>query len=226
VIKKILVLCVGLACGAGASQGPEFTQQYLQRLGGWVDSYQDRVARLDTRAKQFDMTREQYIAALEASADPKVRKEAANIATWPIYLERYTGMQKMLQDDPSWMQPVRLMQNYNDPAFSPIIQATLAEYQPGAPITTEGAVFGGVGFVGGWILTVIATSLLGAPMNMIRRRQKTSDLPNLVAHKLDNPARTDMAPETDEAAEIDEVPETGEPAENNEAPETGETRET
>ena len=83
-IKKIIILCVGLACAAGASQSPEFTQQYLQRLGGWVDSYKDRVARLDLRAGQFDMTRPQYIAALAASAEPKVRNEAANIATRPL----------------------------------------------------------------------------------------------------------------------------------------------
>jgi hypothetical protein len=180
--------------GAGASQGPEFTQQYLQRLGGWVDSYQDRVARLDSRAKQFDMTREQYLAALRASADPKVRKEAANIATWPIYLKRYTEMQRMLQDGPSWMQPVTLLQNYNDPASKPIIRATLADYKPGAQITAEGAAFGGAGFIGGWLLTAIVLAVLGAPVNMIRRRrEKPKEMPNLVVHRIDEAAKTDQA---------------------------------
>ena len=51
-LKRILLLCVALAGAAGGSQAPEFTQQYLQRLGGWVDSYQDRVTRLDARAKE------------------------------------------------------------------------------------------------------------------------------------------------------------------------------
>ena len=201
-IKKLLVLCVGLVCGAGASQGPEFTQQYLQRLGGWVDSYQDMVSRLDLRAKQFDLTREQYIAALLASTDPKVRKEAANIETWPVYLKKYTEMQKMLQNGASWMQPFTLLQNYNDPAFSPIIQATLAEYKPGAPITSEGAAFGGAGFIGGWLLTAIAAAMLGAPINMIRRRrEKPKNLPNLVMHRINEPTLTEETQETGETRE-------------------------
>jgi len=193
-LKRVLIICVGVVCGVGASQGPEFTQQYLQRLGGWVDSYQDRVARLDSRAKQFDMTRDQYLDALRASADPKVRKEAANIATWPVYLKRYTENQQMLQDGPSWMRPVRLVQNFRDPAFSPIIQEALADYKLGAPITAEGATFGGAGFVGGWVLTVIVLALLGAPVKMVRRRrEKPKELPNLVMHRIDEPAKTDQA---------------------------------
>jgi hypothetical protein len=205
-IKRVLIICVGLVCGAGASQGPEFTQQYLQRLGGWVDSYQDRVTRLDARAAQFDMSREQYLAALQASADPKVRKEAANIATWPVYLKRYTEMQQILQKGPTWMQPVRLLQNYNDPAFTPIVQATLADYKMGAQLTTEGAVFGGAGFVGGWLLTVIAMALLGAPINMIRRRrEKPKKLPNLVMHRIDEPTLTGETQVTEETGETRET---------------------
>ena len=193
-IKRALVLCVGLVCGAGASQAPEFTQQYLQRLGGWVDSYQDRVARLDLRARQFDMTREQYIAALQASEDPKVRKEAANIATWPVYLKEYTEMQQMLQSGPSWMQPVRLLQSYYDPAFAPIVQATMAEFKAAAPITAAGAVFGAGGFVVGWLLTAISGALFRVPFNMIRRRREgQKNLPNLVAHRLNEPAGGDQA---------------------------------
>ncbi len=193
-IKRVLVLCVGVVCAAGASQAPEFTQQYLQRLGGWVDSYKDRVARLDLRAAQFEMKREQYIAALRASEDPKVREEAANIATWPVYLERYSEMQRILQNSPAWMQPIRLMQNYGDPAFAPIVRSTFDEYKAGAPITAEGAAFGGAGFVAGWILTVIGTALVRAPINMIRRRREPAKkLPNLVAHRLDEPAETDQA---------------------------------
>lgn len=205
-IKKVLVLCVGLACGAGASQAPEFTQQYLQRLGGWVDSYQDMVTRLDARAAQFDMTREQYIAALQSSTDPKVRREAANIASWPVYLKKYTEMQQILQNGPSWMQPFRLLQNYNDPAFAPIVQATMKEYRMGSQFTGEGAAFAGAGFVVGWLLTGMATSLLGAPIRIIRRRrEKPKNLPNLVMHRINEPAAPSIPAVAEEAGEIDEV---------------------
>jgi len=205
-IKKVLVLCVGLACGAGASQAPEFTQQYLQRLGGWVDSYQDMVTRLDARAAQFDMTREQYIAALQSSTDPKVRREAANIASWPVYLKKYTEMQQILQNGPSWMQPFRLLQNYNDPAFAPIVQATMKEYRMGSQFTGEGAAFAGAGFVVGWLLTGMATSLLGAPIRIIRRRrEKPKNLPNLVMHRINEPLAPSIPAAAEDAGKTDEV---------------------
>lgn len=205
-IKKVLVLCVGLACGAGASQAPEFTQQYLQRLGGWVDSYQDMVTRLDARAAQFDMTREQYIAALQASTDPKVRSEAANIASWPVYLKKFTEMQQILQNGPSWTHPFRVLEHYNDPAFSPIIKETLADYKMGAQFTGEGAAFGGAGFVVGWLLTGMATSLLGAPIRIIRRRrEKPKNLPNLVMHRINEPPAPSIPTAAEDAGETDEV---------------------
>lgn len=209
-IKKIIILCVGLTCAAGAAQAPEFTQQYLQKLGGWVDSYNDRVARLDLRAGQFDMTRPQYIAALEASADPKVRNEAANIATWPVYLERFSEMQNLLRTSSSWMKPFRLLQNYFDPTFSPIVKATFAEYKAAAPINGEGVAFGGAGFIVGWILTGIGGALLRAPMKMIRRREGPKDTPHLVTHRLDElkktePSLSTVLAETDKHMEADEL---------------------
>lgn len=193
-IRRVLILLVGLGFGAGASQGPEFTQQYLQRLGGWVDSYKDRVARLDSRAKQFDMTRDEYIQALKSSADPKVRQEASNIATWPLYLDKYSEMQQILQNGPAWMRPIRLVQNYTDPAFAPIVQATLDEYEPGTQLSGEGIAFGAGGFVLGWIATGIALSLAGMPFRMARRvRNRPRKLPDLVAHRLDEQPTTKEA---------------------------------
>ncbi len=166
-LRRIIIICAGIVCGAGASQAPEFTQQYLQRLGGWVDSYNDRVARLDERAAQFKMTREDYLAALQASDDPKVRKEADNIATWPVYQKRFAEMQARLKGATPWMRPVILARSYGDQAFGPIIQATWADYVPATPVTPEGAAYGGIGFVAGWAMV----GLLGVPVRMIRRRR-------------------------------------------------------
>jgi len=205
-IKKVIIVCFGLACAAIASQAPEFTQQYLQRLGGWVDSYKDRVARLDLRAAQFKMTRTEYLEALQASADPKVRQEAANIATWPIYLKQYTEMQVSLQTGAALMQPIKLLQNYFDPAFKPIVQATFAEYKAAAPITGEGAIFGGIGFIVGWILTGFGGALLRAPLEIIRRRRAArKNLPKFVNHKLDEPTLSANIPETGDPEEPTET---------------------
>lgn len=168
-IRKLLILCIGLACAAGASQAPSFSQQYLQRLGGWVDSYEDRVAKLDQRARQFDMTRKQYIDALAASADPKVREEAKNIASWPVYLAQFSEMENMLTNGPAWMRPVRVIQSYLDPAFKPIVAATWKAYKPATQFTPDGAIYGGIGFVIGWILTGIGLNLAATPFRMLKK---------------------------------------------------------
>lgn len=197
-LKRVFVLVIALGGAAGGAQAPEFTQQYLQRLGGWVDSYQDRVARLDARAEQFDMTREQYVAALQASADPKVRSEAANIASWPVYLKRYTEMQQFLQNGPVWMQPVRLFQGYRDPAFLPIIKATWKDYKFGTPLTGTGAAFAGAGFVMGWLATGIGLAIAMTPVNIVRRRRGSSkNLPKLVTHRIDPLQGADTPQETE-----------------------------
>lgn len=162
-MKRILVLIVGLTCGAAASQAPEFTQQYLQRLGGWRDSYADLVAKLDSRAAEFGLSRNEYIAALRRSDDPKVLKEAENIARWPIYEEELREAYKAIDQASPMMRAIRMLEHFN----RPVAEAAWDGFRPAVPATTEGAAYGGVGFVAGWLLV----GLLGVPVQMVRRRR-------------------------------------------------------
>lgn len=162
-MKRILVLIVGLACAAAASQAPEFTQQYLQRLGGWRDSYADLVAKLDARAAEFGLSRSEYIAALRRSEDPKVLKEAENIAHWPVYEEELREAYRAIDEAPPMMRAIRMVQHFNHP----VAVAAWDGFRPAVPATTEGAAYGGAGFVAGWMLV----GLLGIPVQILRRRR-------------------------------------------------------
>lgn len=161
-MKRILVILVGLACGATASQAPEFTQQYLQRLGGWRDSYADLVAKLDARAAEFGLSRDQYIAALRRSDDPKVLKEAENIARWPVYERELHEAYRAIDEAPPLLRAVRMVQHFNPP----VAEAAWDGFRPAVPATTEGLAYGGAGFVVGWLVV----GLLGVPVRMARRR--------------------------------------------------------
>lgn len=160
-MKRILVLVVGLACGGTASQAPEFTQQYLQRLGGWRDSYVDLVARLDSRAAEFGLSRDQYIAALRRSEDPKVLREAEEIARWPAYERELSKAYAAINDAPPLMRAIRMLEHFN----RPVAEAAWDGFRPAMQLTTEGLAYGGAGFLMGWILT----GLLGVPAQMVRR---------------------------------------------------------
>lgn len=163
-MKRILVILVGLACAAGASQAPEFTQQYLQRLGGWRDSYADLVAKLDARAAGFGMSRSEYIEALRRSDDPKVLKEAENIALWPVYEAELKEAYKAIDEAPPLLRAVRMVQHFK----RPVAEATWDGFRPAVPATTESAAYGGAGFVAGWLLV----GILGVPARALRRRRE------------------------------------------------------
>ena len=57
-------LCVSLGCGAAFSQFPEFSQQYIQRLGGAVDELAIVVRDFDASAKAEGLSRDQALEQL------------------------------------------------------------------------------------------------------------------------------------------------------------------
>ena len=178
-IKRIFIIVFGIACGAVTTQAPEFMQQYTQRLGGWLDSYTKLVADLDARATQYDMSREDYIAALRTSPDPKVVAEANNIAQWPVFQKQLEDAHTAITEAPSWKKGLVFVQNMQ----RPLLEATYGIYKPGIPATGEGAAYGGAGFGAGAILAGILMlllkqlrRLLALPLAMVKRRREPKKL--------------------------------------------------
>ena len=60
-IIRALTLVGSLIAGAGASQFPEFSQQYAQRLGGAVGALSEVVADFDASAVAEGLTRPQAL---------------------------------------------------------------------------------------------------------------------------------------------------------------------
>ena len=176
-IKKVLIILfcsARIACAAVTTQAPEFMQQYTQRLGGWLDSYTKLIADLDARATQYNMSREDYIAALRTSPDPKVVAEANNIAQYPVFQKRLEEAHTALTEAPSWKKGLVFVQNMQ----TPLLEAVYGDYKPAVPTTVEGAAYGGAGFGVGAILVSILMlllkqlrRLLALPAAMIRRRR-------------------------------------------------------
>ena len=66
-IFRRFALAVGLVFAALASQLPEYTQQYRQRLGGAIDELNATVETFDGQAAAQSLSRDQAIARLESA---------------------------------------------------------------------------------------------------------------------------------------------------------------
>jgi hypothetical protein len=164
-MRKILVILMGLACGAVTAQGPEFIQQYTQRLGGWRDAYALQLRDLDKRAADFGLPRDDYIVALQNSDDAKARNEGDHLARLPGYYESLNAAYESLTEAGPVGRGFAFMEHYNNR----LAKQVWASYKPALPANTEGAIYGGAGFVAG----ALSLFLVSLPFRLIRHARGT-----------------------------------------------------
>jgi len=162
-IRRALIIAVGLVVGAGATQGPEFIQQYTQRLGGWRDAYARMLGDLDKRAAEAGLGRDAYVAALRRSEDRNAVREGDYLALLPGYLATLQTAYKELDTAPPWSRAAVFVKHFN----YDLTKEVLLVYKPAVPTTVEGAAYGGVGFLIGWL----AVSLAGLPYRIWQERR-------------------------------------------------------
>ncbi|UCH75735.1 MAG: DUF2937 family protein [Rhodospirillales bacterium] len=167
-LSRLVIIAVGLAIGAGAAQGPEFIQQYTQRLGGWRDAYAQQLADLDARAAEAGMKRDEYVAALRGSEDPNAVREGDYLVLLPGYKAALDRAYEDLVGATAWSRPLAFVGHYN----SELASRVLRDFKPAIPTTLEGAAYGGTGFLVGWF----AIALIGVPYRIWRRRREAAAL--------------------------------------------------
>ncbi|MCJ2076730.1 DUF2937 family protein [Methylobacterium sp. E-016] len=166
-VFRTLGLALGLLGGGLAAQGPEFAQQYAQRLGGALDELKREIATLDSDAKATGNTRDGAVDRLRTNPDTLIarRGEAARYD-----IERLARLSAQQQALASAMSPLgRLAAVIRDPDV-PLARATYQNYEPALPTTTDGVVAGLLGFLaawGGWRV------LSDVGRRVVRRRPQT-----------------------------------------------------
>ncbi|MFZ5497360.1 MAG: DUF2937 family protein [Verrucomicrobiota bacterium] len=129
-----------ILCVVGAvlfSQGPEFMQQYLQRLGGHLAEARRQLAAFQNTADQAGLTLDRFIRQTAGNADPAVAK-LGGVMTDAV--DRVTALQTAhdaLLHAALWERPLVFLRHF-DPG---IARATGAVYQPAVPTTAEGLVY-------------------------------------------------------------------------------------
>jgi hypothetical protein len=164
-ILRSMALAGGLAGAATTAQFPEFSQQYMQRLGGAVDALGEVVADFDASAAASDLSREAALAQLQGTDFLERRR-----ADMTRSINRYTQLRTdlaLLEGQGPFMRAYHASR-FTDPE---IARAAWAAFQPAVPIGFAGLSFAGVGFVVG----VLAISLLAGMLRMPFRRRRAAD---------------------------------------------------
>src|SRR5271154_1459392 len=73
-------LAVAVLAGLIGSQGPEFAQQYRQRLGGALEELNRIIAEFDAEAQGQNVTPAEGLSRLEDNADPLARQRGEDMA--------------------------------------------------------------------------------------------------------------------------------------------------
>lgn len=160
-MRGLLALFSGLAGAVALSQFPEFSQQYLQRLGGQAEALGTVVAEFDASAEKAGLTRAGALAELEGSAflaahqgDMRALIARAEHAQADYTLLRAAGP----------IERLLLPHRFRDPET---LAATWEDFRPAVPVTPTGFTAAGIGFGAGWAGFM---ALSGAVLRPFRRK--------------------------------------------------------
>ncbi|MGP6085816.1 DUF2937 family protein [Antarctobacter jejuensis] len=161
---RLLTLAGGLTGAVGLSQFPEFSQQYLQRLGGAVDELERQVTRYEGDAAQQGMPLDAYLVAL-ANEGEMAETQAGNMAADIARYERLSEALSTLEGAGPFMR-ARLA--FDAAPDRDVARRAMEVFKPAVPATFEGAVFAGTGFVAGWAVLALGFAILRRSWRMLR----------------------------------------------------------
>lgn len=133
-------------CVVGAvllSQGPEFMQQYLQRLGGHLNEARRQLAIFEQTAQQADLSLAQFISQTAANIDPAVAKLGGVMTGAVDRVAKLQAAHDAFMRAELWQRPLVFLRHLD----GEIARATAAVYQPAVPTTVEGLVYASAGMI-------------------------------------------------------------------------------
>lgn len=164
-MRRVLSLLAGLGLGIALSQFPEFSKQYEQRLGGAVDELRTISDNFDAAAARAGLDRNQALATFSASNSPFLASQGSDTAATLVRYDRLKAYLATLENAGFVSRLVDFAQYY-DPEIG---ARTLSVYKPAIPVTADGFIYAGAGFVSGYAMILALLALLGRPFRRNRR---------------------------------------------------------
>jgi len=168
-VVRITAFGLGLLGGVAASQGPEYSQQYRQRLGGAIDELQRVIARFEADAQANGETQGTAIARLRANPDELVNRQGTAMQGNVERLERLRSHQEaMMQAGPFACIALMLRDGDQD-----VMEAVYRDFEPAMPVTEEGILSAAAGFVAVWGGILLLAGFLRSLFRRPRRAAPT-----------------------------------------------------
>jgi len=164
-MRRLIAGVGGVALAATLSQFPEYAQQYTQRLGGAVDELRVITEDFDRAAVAGGMDRQGALDRFSLSQDDFLAGRGTSMA---LTFVRYEELSQTLARIEG-AGPVERLQSLPAYLDSDVGRRTLENYRPAMPITMEGVLYAGAGFILGYLLFSGIVRFCALPFR--RRRQ-------------------------------------------------------
>jgi len=156
-ILRSLTVAAGLTGAAGLSQFPEFSQQYLQRLGGAVDELTEVVTAFDADARSAGLSRQDALDDLNSGGAFAQSRSASMQATFARHARLSADLVALQGAGP--FTRLKLLGHLDD---SVIARRAWGVYKPAVPVTFEGVAFAIAGFaLSAFLLWALARTVAG-----------------------------------------------------------------
>jgi len=167
-LVRALAFVAGLGGAAGVSQFPEYSQQYMQRLGGAVDELLRFMDDFHKDAVSLDLSRDAALVDLAQGGQMGAARADSMVRT----IDRHARLSSDLADMQNLgpFSLARYATRFTDPELAGRVWEN---YKPAMPVTFEGIIFAVIGFLGGLALLSGLIYLLRLPFALFRR---TSEL--------------------------------------------------
>ena len=162
-IPRIIAMFLGGIGAVGASQAPEFMQQYAQRLGGALDELAAIVRSFDQDAAREGLDRRAGLQRMESSPDTFVARRGRSYGETIRRYERLEAQRAALESPNGFSRMAALVGDLD----RDIARRAMENYRPAVPVTAEGIAFALLGFLAGVFGGGLAASLVALPF---RRR--------------------------------------------------------
>lgn len=169
-MRRWIAAIGGVALATAFSQFPEYAQQYTQRLGGAVDELRVITSDFDRAAELGGLDRAQALERYNASNDDFLAGRGTSMtATFQRFEQLSTTLAQIQNAGPA--ERLQSLPAYLD---SDIGRRTLENYRPAVPVTVEGVLYAGAGFILGYLVLSALVRLCTMPFKGRRDRIRVS----------------------------------------------------
>jgi hypothetical protein len=166
-MRRMVAGIGGVALAVALSQFPEYAQQYTQRLGGAVDELSAIVEEFDRAALEGGLDRQAALERYNSSNDEFLAGRGTSMSAT---IQRYDVLSSTLTriQGADALQRLQSMPAYLD---TDIGRRTLENYRPAVPVTMEGILYAGLGFIVGYLAVSGIWRFCAMPLKSWRKRR-------------------------------------------------------